>query len=525
MHPTETIARGRRVWRGAGIAVLLLAAALAVVAGVMGHRAAPILRGRVIETLSTRFNSRVELDGFEVSALKGFEVEGKGLRIFPPDDVMAAGATQPLIAIGHFTFHTNLAGLFVRPMHVGTVEAEGLVIDIPPKTTRPAGIQSWRKGRIKIVMDAIECHDSRLRIESSKPGKDPREFELERVELHAVGPNAPWRYEATLTNAIPRGEIQANGLFGPWQTEAPGDSAVMGHYNFDRADLDTIKGIGGTLSSVGSFDGQLDRIAVRGTTETPNFSIDTADHPMPLETSFDALVDGTTGDTYLNRIDATLGQSHFTTQGAVVNIKGQGHRIDLDADVPGGKIQDFLELGVGTRPAIMTGIIRMKAKLAIRPGKQRVVERMGMQASFSLTAIHFTNPTWEDKVDMMSLRAEGDPKDAKPGAADVQSQMTGQFVMDQGALRFSSLRYTLPGAEVRLAGVYTLDGDRFDFNGMVRTKARLSQMVASRWKSLLLKPVDPFFNKHGAGAEIPVKIGGTKEAPKLGLDLGRKSGP
>ena len=56
----------------------------------------------------------------------------------------------------------------------------------------------------------------------------------------------------------------------------------------------------------------------------------------------------------------------------------------------------------------------------------------------------------------------------------------------------------------------------------MRTDAKVSQMVASRWKSLLLKPVDPFFKKNGAGAEIPVKITGTKSAPKFGLDLHHK---
>jgi hypothetical protein len=85
------------------------------------------------------------------------------------------------------------------------------------------------------------------------------------------------------------------------------------------------------------------------------------------------------------------------------------------------------------------------------------------------------------------------------------------------------LVYTMPGATVQLAGVYTLDGKKFDFAGKVRTDAKLSQMVASRWKSLGLKVVDPFFHKHGAGAEIPVKITGTNTAPKFGLDLGHKN--
>ena len=75
-----------------------------------------------------------------------------------------------------------------------------------------------------------------------------------------------------------------------------------------------------------------------------------------------------------------------------------------------------------------------------------------------------------------------------------------------------------------LDGVYSLDGNEFDFHGKVRTEAKVSQMVASRWKSLLLKSVDPFFkgkDGHG-GAEIPVKISGTKAEPKFGLDLGKK---
>jgi hypothetical protein len=123
---------------------------------------------------------------------------------------------------------------------------------------------------------------------------------------------------------------------------------------------------------------------------------------------------------------------------------------------------------------------------------------------------------------MLSLRAQGDPKDAKPGAEDVHSQMVGQFVKSDDTLSFSKLNYTLPGATVALTGEYSLDGERFEFEGKMRTDAKVSQMVASKWKSILLKPVDPFFKKNGAGAEIPVKISGTKSAPKFGLDLGHK---
>jgi hypothetical protein len=524
---TRGVAQGaskrHRVWRWIVASLVIAVLILGVIGEVVVRRAGPILKGRVIETLSTRFNSRVELDGLNVSLVKGLEVSGNGLRIFPEDEVVAAGATEPLIALGHFSFHANLAGLFLKPMHVGTVHVAGMTIQIPPKEMRAQAPKGQRHlGKIKIVVDRIVFDHSKLVIGTLKPDKEPLDFEMRGIVMRDVGPTKPWDYDATLVNAIPKGDIHAKGTFGPWNTDSPGDSTVTGHYTFDHADLNTIKGIGGILSSVGEFTGQLNEIMVEGTTETPDFSLDTANHPMPLHTKFHAIVDGTNGDTSLQPVDARLGESDFTCNGAVINVKGQGHIIDLDVTVPNGRIQDFLELGVKTTPVVMTGQLAMKTKLHIPPGKESVTRKIGLKGGFTLRQIHFTNPEVEDKVDMLSLRAQGNAKDAKPGAEDVHSQMVGQFVLAGGKLSFSKLNYTMPGATVMLTGEYTLDGQRFEFAGKLRTDAKVSQLVASRWKSILLKPVDPFFKKNGAGAEIPVKISGTKSAPKFGLDLGHK---
>jgi hypothetical protein len=517
------VSKRRRVWVWVFASLLLAVVVLAVIGEVMVSRAVPILKGRVIETLSTRFNSRVELDGLDVSVVKGLEVSGDGLRIFPEDEVVAAGATEPLITLGHFSFHADWKGLFADPMHVGTVHVTGMAIQIPPKEMRAQAPKGRRHlGKIRIVVDRIVFDDSKLVIGTLKPNKEPLDFELRRIVMRNVGPNAPWEYDATLVNATPRGYIHANGTFGPWNNDSPGDSALTGRYEFDHADLNTIKGIGGILSSVGEFTGQLNNIVVDGTTETPDFSLDTANHAMPLHTKFHAVVDGTDGDTYLQPVDARLGESDFSCQGAVVNVKGKGHIIDLDVTVPNGRIQDFLQLGVKTTPVVMTGRLSMKTKLHIPPGKESVTRKIGLKGGFTLRQIHFTNPEVEDKVDMLSLRAQGDPKDAKPGAEDVHSEMVGQFMLGGGKLSFSKLNYTLPGATVALTGEYTLDGEQFEFEGKMRTDAKVSQMVASKWKSMMLKPVDPFFKKNGAGAEIPVKISGTRSAPKFGLDLRHK---
>jgi hypothetical protein len=511
-------------WKWLAVVLVLSAVALFVVAKIVFSRASPILKGRVIETLSTRFESKVELDQLHVSILHGLQVTGDGLRIYPPDDVMAAGATHPLIAVQHFDFRAGVMGLFIKPMHVSSVHVTGLSIYIPAKEYRKqAAVQrKKRRGKIKIIVGEILCDDSQLVIGTAKPGKEPKNFVLKRIVMRDVGSNAAWPYDATLTNAIPRGDIHATGTFGPWNIESPGDSTVTGDYTFSHADLGTIHGIGGILDSTGKFAGQLDRIIVDGTADVPAFTLDTANHPIPLKTRFHAIVDGTDGDTYLQPVEATLGSSQFTCTGSIVNIKGQGHKIDLDVDIPAGEIRDFLNLAVKTQPPIMSGTLRMKAKLHIPPGKQSVTQKIALSGNFVLTNIHFTSAQVEDKVDMLSLRAQGKPGEAHPGAPDVHSQIRGTFHLESGRMGFSQLNYKLPGATIDLAGQYTLDGKKFDFAGKVRTDAMLSQMTATWWKSLLLKPVDPFFHKHGAGAEIPVKITGTNTAPKFGLDIGGK---
>jgi hypothetical protein len=512
----------RRIWKWVGVAAIIAVLGLGVVVTIVLRHAGPILKGRVVETLRTRFSSKVELDTLEVSIFRGLEVSGQGLRIYPPDDVVAAGATHPLFNVQHFSFHTGLRELFIKPMRVKAVEVTGLAIRIPPREYRGGGgdaSQKRQRGKIEIAVDHILCEGCQLVIDTAKPGKDPKVFALRHIDLRDFGPNSAWPYDATLTNPTPQGDIHAAGSFGPWNTESPGDSPVNGHYTFDHVDLNTIRGIGGMLSSVGDFHGQLNRMEVDGTAGTPNFSLDTANLPVPLETRFHAIVDGTTGDTYLQPVNARLGSSQFTCSGAVVNVQGQGHFIDLDIDIPQGQIADFLRLAVKTRPTVLTGVIATQMKLHIAPGNQSVTRKLAVRGNFTLNNLHFSSTKVQDQVDMLSLRAQGHPEQAQPGAPAVSSGMSGALNLHGGRIDFSRIDYTMPGATVHLTGVYTLDGQTFDFTGQVRTQAKLSQMVSTWWKSLLLKGADPFFHKDGAGALIPVKITGTENAPKFGLDI------
>ena len=72
-----------------------------------------------------------------------------------------------------------------------------------------------------------------------------------------------------------------------------------------------------------------------------------------------------------------------------------------------------------------------------------------------------------------------------------------------------------------MTGNYGLDGKTFDFSGTARLNATVSQMTTG-WKSILLKPVDPFFRKNGSGTEVPIKVTGTQSDPHFGLDFHHK---
>jgi hypothetical protein len=243
---------------------------------------------------------------------------------------------------------------------------------------------------------------------------------------------------------------------------------------------------------------------------------------MPLHTVFHAYVDGTTGDTYLDPVQARLLHSDFTAQGTVVRVKGKGHDIALDVDIPHARMQDFLQLGVKTDPPLMNGLLSMKAKLHIPPGPARVSQKIELAGTFHLVDVRFNKPQFQDKVDGLSARAQGKPKEVAAVSTDreaeVNSKMSANFSLGHGLMAVNDLHYQIPGALVLMNGVYSLDGNIFEFKGHVRTDATASQMVTG-WKSWLLKPVDPFLAKNGAGLELPISISGTQGDVHFGLAL------
>jgi len=509
-------------WIG-GIALLSIVVITA--AGILISHAEPILRARVIETLSTRFKSRVELDAFHVSLLKGLQVSGEGLRIFGDTDPNNhEPGVQPIIGVAEFRFRTGIIDLLRSPMHVDTVYLRGLQLNLPPREQRGQMKNMAPKGgKIKIVVDRLVCDRAQLVINTLRPGKLPLEFDIESLKMTSIGPNDPMHFDANLTNAKPVGNILSSGSFGPWQADSPRETAVSGTYSFNNADLGTIKGIGGILSSTGKYAGILANIVVDGATDTPDFRIAVSGRPVPLHTDFHAIVDGTSGDTYLQPVKARILDSWLTADGSVVRTKDpKGHHVELDVVIEKGKIDDLLKLAIRTDPPIMTGLVRLNTHFDLPPGEPDVANRLMLAGNFQVSGAHFTNEKIQGKIDALSMRSQGKPKLAQHKIPDnVHSELKGTFRLTSGIISFSQLQFQVPGTQVNLTGKYSLDGNQFDFHGRAIMDAKLSHMVTG-WKSILLKPADPFFSKNGAGTDLPVKVTGTKSEPHFGSDFGHK---
>jgi AsmA-like C-terminal region len=516
-------------WKWIGIVAVILLGSGAVAVRFVVDRAEPILRARVIGTLSNRFHGKVELESFQVSLVNGIEVSGAGLKIFGATDPNPyEPGVQALVGVREFRFQTALKTLFQSPMHVGIVYVKGLELNIPPKEDRrEITTMGARAPKMTIFVDQFVCEDAKLVINTAKPGKPPLEFAIGDLKMKDIGPGQPFRFNATLVNPKPVGEIQSTGLFGPWQQDSPRDTPVQGEYSFTDANLSTIKGIGGTLSSTGEYSGTLSDIAVHGKTDTPNFRIATSGHPVPLHTEFHAIVDGTSGDTYLRPVHATFLHTSFAANGSVVRVSApNGHDIELDVTVDDARIEDLLKLGVHTDPPIMSGPIKMKTRLSLAPGAASVADRLMLAGTFRVLQAHFTNQKVQGRLDSLSLRSQGKQSQAKSNVEeeDVPVDLQGVFTLKDGLLSFSSLHFLIPGTHVDMTGDYSLDGQKFDFHGKARLDAKISQMT-SGWKSILLKPVDPFFSKDGAGTEVPIRITGTESEPHFGLDFHHKDEP
>jgi len=494
-------------------------------------RLEPAVKARTEKILAERFDSTVTIGRLRVTLLPIASVSADNVVI----QYHHRSDVPPLIKIRRFTARTDIPSIFgdVRQIHL--VKLEGLEIRIPSGTLRH---EQFAKdddsdtgnalqptddsgNSMPFLISEISADGTLLEILPKKEGAEPLDFEIKQLKLRSVGPHRPMAFVANLMNAKPPGLIQTEGQFGPWQKQEPSATRVSGKYVFRDADLGVFKGISGTLASTGDYQGELDSIEVRGTTDTPNFQVGRGS-PVRLQTTFNALVDGTSGDTFLRPVEASFLNSSFVCRGGIAGTPGvKGKTVSLDVVSKEARIQDMLALVVQSKNSLMMGKMTFQSKFLLPPGDQEVLDKLYLKGKFNLSGARFTNASVQDKIDTLSNRGRGIKKDSPQAGDDIASHFAANFTLRRATLSLSALSFSVPGAHVRLNGHYGLKSEALDFHGHIRLRATLSHMV-SGWKSLLLKPVDPFFKKDGAGAVLPISITGTKSDPHYGLDFHHK---
>ena len=524
---------------------LLSLVGLLVVFGAMFTAAVPLssdtLRHRIVQYLSEKLDSEVELGDLHLKAFPRLRVEGADLHIRR----RGMGDYPPLISIKSFHVDASIVGLYRK--HVEHVRLDGLDINIPPSQVREklkvrneklegkgereegtAGVEPTveekRRDPLKdggVIIDKMDTIDARLILLPFEHDTEPKVWAIHNLHMRDLGALKPWPFKATLTNGVPPGEIDVNGKFGPWRRDEPGDTPLEGAFNFAKADLSVFKGISGTLASYGYFGGTLDQLEANGETDTPDFTIKVGGHPFPLHVKYQALIDGTNGDTRLNNIDGWFLNSYLHATGAVLDApRGQhGRTVTLDVAMDQSRIEDIMKMAVKTTSPPMVGALKLDTRFVLPPGENDVVDRLRLDGRFSIIKARFTNYDVQGKIEELSKRGRG--KTGEPTKERVASDFQGRFKLANGTLALPEVSFDVPGARVELAGAYGLKTETIDFKGQLLLDAKISQTMTG-WKSLVLKVVDPLFKqKDGSGSVIPIKIGGTRNAPDFGLDVRR----
>jgi hypothetical protein len=508
--------RKKQVWwtlaaAASAIVALFLVAAVALRTGA--------LRPRVISALADALNCDVTLDQLDVQLVPLIKVTGSGLSI----RLRGRPEFPPYIEVSRFT--VNLGLLSVLRRHVDTVHLDGLHLNVPPgldaaglsgsdATAHPAPAPR----RALFSVDHVVASEASLSFVGKENHNRPLSFAIHNLDLHDADIEHAMHFTASVSNPVPEGLVTLDGAFGPWNRDDPTQTSFAGSYGLESGDLGTINGIGGHAASKGNFTGRLTEIRVIGTGRAPDFSLDLGGKPLPLLMSFVVTVDGTNGTTRLNQVDAVLIDTPVRVVGAVTNLPGPGHSVNMKVDVRGGRIEDLLQLAFDSDRPMLTGDVSMSATLDLPPGSATTRQRLEATGTFGLGGVHFTDKDMQQKLQELSRRGQGKNQDEI--VSRVATAVTGQFSLKHGVVTMPRLAFAVPGATIALTGRYTMGSEALDFTGTAQLKASLSQAVGG-FKSIFIKPLNRFFSKNGTGATIKIMITGTRKQPVLTIPKGQ----
>ena len=325
---TTLVGSPSRAYRIAKIAVVAVVVLLGIGAALLVAKW-PFTRDNIAAQLGDAASSTVRIKTFKTIYL-------------PPGCVMeevefsrsGAADSPPLMTVRRLTITANYLGLFhnrISSMHLEDVHVDGAQRKENGASSESNHSEANSTAVGEIIVD-------RAVLDFPRKQKPPLRFDIHQLTFANVVPGKRISFHATLDNPLPPGRVRVDGQFGPWNDSDVAQTPLSGAYQFSDANLATLGGIAGILSSQGSFDGPAAALRVQGKTDTPDYRVNKANHPVHLKTEFQAVVDCRNGNVELQGIRVQFEKTAAAVQGEVVKKPGGAPRTaSLSAADPGRK--------------------------------------------------------------------------------------------------------------------------------------------------------------------------------------------
>jgi AsmA-like protein len=500
--------RARRV-----IPWLLLSFIILTATGVYFINACWPYRYKNVEPLLNKvFASQIKMDQYHRTYFPnpGFVATGLTLRRNSAPDVPPIGSASNLIVQGRWT------DLLLFRNRVRLVEVGGLHIVLPAKGSRalredfPPGSSADFSGPATVV-EQLNIHDAVLDIMRTDGNR--YSFPIHQLLIRNLQQGQTVGYTLDMQNAKPIGRIRSDGNFGPLIPNNLGDTPVSGAFTLSAADLADFHGISGEITTGGRFHGTLAAIEADFASRVPNFAVGKG-RPTSIDATAHSTINGLNANIVLQNTELRIGKTTTRVHGSIV---GSPKVTNLDIAVTDGRAQDLL------RPFLrddvpITGSVWLKSHAYVAPAEQgrKFLQRLRMDGYFDIPAQRLTNRPTAQKLSAFSERARNleKPKDQR----DILSSLRGRAQIRNGIVFTENLTFQIPGASVDLTGTFNLRGGDVHMLGDLHMQSDISH-VTTGYKSMLLKPLIPFFRRDHVGAVVPIAITGSTHHYKVSQNI------
>ncbi|MBV8553893.1 MAG: hypothetical protein JOY54_21545 [Acidobacteriaceae bacterium] len=507
--------KNRRFWIGVALVVCAVPAFYTIVFSI--YR--PFTEQNVIDVLQERSLSSVTIDRFQTTYFPpGCVAEGvKFLRIKRKDK-------PPLITIRRLVISASYPSLLTFQRRLSNVRMIGLHVAVPakqpPGEPSPAMPLTYSTSKGSMPIDNLYADGAVLDFYRTSSPK-PLRITVKRLAMHHVGANTAFNYSVVLYNSALPGLIQCSGSFGPWNPKNPGSTPVRGDFTYTNATLRSLKEVSGTLSSKGTFQGDLGRINAAGKARIPNFTLPDTSHQRPLAVDYQIAVDALDGDIELSRVAAAFNRTTVLISGSLSGMHGEpGRHLSLDVSSSHARIEDLLDLFISATQAPMSGNVSFHLRVNAPAFPHDFLQAMTMNGGFGIAEGKFSDTRTEQGFSKLSESAELGKRDDSENSETVLSGLKGQLAAAGGLARLSDVEFLIPGAHAWLDGTYNLLNYQTDLTGVLITTGDVSK-TETGFKSFLLRALTPFFRHKGHAKVVPFKITGPYGRTNISLDLTR----